>query len=366
MKNGLLGFARRMKQIKYLAWFADLSFARRITICAAAIAVIASIAWGAVSFSQMASDGVASPSVGSGGEMMPYPETPGGEADEPGYGRGTEPGLGTDWPYLSNTPEGEEPTDLINGTDSGQPLDNNEEKQREGETTTTHENVHYPTWIMDDIAQVSSGDFHTMAIKADSSLWAWGLNSSGQLGNGSSESQCNPVWIMDGVVAVSAGSTHTLAIRSDGSLWAWGENNYGQLGDGSSENRLSPVRIMDEVFAVSASSAPDPGPGLGHSMAIKSDGSLWAWGANRDGQLGDGTTDDRHSPVRVMEDVVAVAAADWSTIVIRSDSSLWIFRRNWLNEEGLTTAGQTQHKILDDVDAVSDCGSMAIKNDGSL
>ncbi|HQK34921.1 MAG TPA: hypothetical protein PK074_09360, partial [Spirochaetales bacterium] len=87
---------------------------------------------------------------------------------------------------------------------------------------------------------------------------------------------------------ISAGGIHTMAIKTDGSLWGWGANEYGQVGDGTVENRLAPVKIMDGVVSVYTA--------WNYTMAIKADGSLWGWGANEYGQVGDGTVENRLAP----------------------------------------------------------------------
>ena len=138
---------------------------------------------------------------------------------------------------------------------------------------------------------ISASTSHTIATKNDGSLWAWGYNSNGQLGDGTTTNKTTPVKIMDNVVSTSAGPFHSLAIKNDGSLWAWGYNLFGQLGDRTHTNKTKPVKIMDNVVSTSA--------GGYHSLAIKNDGSLWAWGDNSDGQLGVGDTKDRIVPTSV-------------------------------------------------------------------
>jgi alpha-tubulin suppressor-like RCC1 family protein len=109
---------------------------------------------------------------------------------------------------------------------------------------------------------------------------------------------------------VATGDSHTVAVKTDGTLWAWGFNGSGQLGDGTTTNRLVPVRVGTDNHWASASS------GNGHTAAVKTDGTLWAWGNNADGQLGDGTTTIRLTPVRVGTDTgwTAVSAGRSHTL----------------------------------------------------
>ena len=172
----------------------------------------------------------------------------------------------------------------------------NNDNGRLGDGTTTARTSPVRIEADSDWVSVSAGGFHTMAIREDGSLWAWGRNWEGQLGDGTTTARTSPVRIGadSDWVSVSAGSEHTMAIREDGSLWAWGRNLEGQLGDGMMMLiRTSPVRIGADSDWVSVSA------GAGHTLAIREDGSLWAWGSNWDGRLGDGTTTQRTSPVQV-------------------------------------------------------------------
>jgi len=208
---------------------------------------------------------------------------------------------------------------------------------------------------------------YTMAIRAGGSLWGWGDNDVGQLGDSSRSTSLLPIFVMDNVadVFVSAGSTY--AIRNDGSLWAWGRNGGGQLGDGSAANRFSPVHIMDNVVAFSAQQ-------IGFAMAITDDNVLWGWGTNSSNQLGDGTRNQRRSPIQILDEVAAISTASNRVMAIRTDGSLWGWGENRYGQLGdgdiITSIGgqPTPVHIMDDVIAVSvsESHTMAILADGTL
>ena len=155
----------------------------------------------------------------------------------------------------------------------------------------TTKNRYKPTKILDHVVSVSLGDYYSGAITQDGSLYMWGSNVYGQIGDGTTEDRYKPTKILDHVIAVSLGVSHSGAITQDGSLYMWGSNSRGGIGDGTEEDRYKPTKILDHVIAVSL--------GVGHSGAITQDGSLYMWGWNSDGQIGDGTTKARYTPTQI-------------------------------------------------------------------
>jgi uncharacterized protein YjdB/alpha-tubulin suppressor-like RCC1 family protein len=171
-----------------------------------------------------------------------------------------------------------------------------------------------------DWAGASAGLYHSAAVKTDGSLSAWGWNIYGQLGIGDATVRLYApaqIGADSDWVAVSAGEYHTLALKEDGGLWAWGYNDFGQLGDDTSDNKNAPVKVGSNTVAAQT--------GFYHSVALDVDGRLWAWGSNSDCQLGDGTSTDRRVPVRVGADTdwAAVSVGDSHAVALRSDGSLW-------------------------------------------
>jgi len=148
-----------------------------------------------------------------------------------------------------------------------------------------------------DVLAITTGKYHTCALLNSGAVWCWGYNSYGQLGDGTTHDRSSPVAVSglsSGVVAISAGHEHTCALLNSGAVKCWGYNSDGQLGDRTTDDRSSPVAVYGLASGVLSVTA-----GRYHTCAVLTSGAVKCWGYNSDGQLGDGTTDNRSSPVAV-------------------------------------------------------------------
>jgi len=184
---------------------------------------------------------------------------------------------------------------------------------------------------------ITAGDSYTIALEIDGTVWAWGNNSIGQLGDGTTIDSTMPVQVsgLTNVTAVAAGSAHTIVLKDDGTVWTWGSNTFGQLGDGTTADSTTPVQVsgLTNVIAVAAESL--------RTIVLKNDGTVWVWGENSLGQLGVETTEIcpfsgydsfcSTTPVQVpgLTNVEAIAAEySISFIALKNDGTVWTWGKN--------------------------------------
>jgi alpha-tubulin suppressor-like RCC1 family protein len=184
------------------------------------------------------------------------------------------------------------------------------------------------------VKDVAGGESHSVALKNDGTVWTWGYNGTGELGNGTTNQfpQLTPIQVGGGfsnVTAISVGRCHSLALKADGTLWAWGRNLNGQVGNGNANSQTSPIQVLTNVVAIAA--------GDYHSLAIKNDGTIWAWGNNAEGQFGNFTTSTipQTIPIQIgsLNTWSSVSAGSHSTGVM-SDGSVWAWGNNTSGQLG--------------------------------
>lgn len=212
----------------------------------------------------------------------------------------------------------------------------------------------YTQWAI--TGQIAAAGNHTVALKSNGDVWAWGSNTNGEIGDGTAGTaprpsptrvRANASTFLTSVKAVSAGTSHTIALKSDGTVWAWGLNSLGQLGDGTTVQKLYPVAVklpngtpLSGVIQIAS--------GANHNLVLKSDGTVWAWGANSSGQIGDGTTTSprsfatqvKASSSTFLTGIVQVAAGSAHSAAIKGDP-----RTGWtwgLNSSGQLGNGSTK------------------------
>ncbi len=171
------------------------------------------------------------------------------------------------------------------------------------------------------VVQVSAGGFHSLALRSDGTVWEWGAWALGG-------DNLTPAEVpgLTGVTKIAAGDGFSLALRSDGTVWAWGNNDNGQLGDGTTDASTVPVQVsgLSQVSGIAA--------GLDSALAVRTQGittvkTVWAWGGNGSGQLGDGTLGDHLTPERVTgigaPSVTGISAGQKFAVALGSDGSVW-------------------------------------------
>jgi len=247
------------------------------------------------------------------------------------------------------------------------------------------------------VIAVAAGDYHTVALREDGTVWAWGANDFGQLGDGTDGTDRDKALQvitepgggpLTGVVAITAGWCHTVALKDDGTVWAWGNNGLGQLGDGTTDSSTTPVQTVMELGGDPLAGVAAVAAGYRHNVVLKEDGTVWAWGDNYAGQLGDGNTDTpSYTPVPVkgyagegtLNGVAAVTTGTSHTVALKGDGTVWAWGYNDSGQLGDGTSGTNKDTpvrtlayegevALEEVAAVAagKIHSLAVKEDGTV
>jgi alpha-tubulin suppressor-like RCC1 family protein len=219
------------------------------------------------------------------------------------------------------------------------------------------------------VIALAAGSYHSLALKSDGTVWAWGNNYEGQLGNGTNTDSLRPVQVsnLTHITAIAAGDFHNLALKDDGTVWAWGYNRFGALGDGTTQDKNLPVQVsnLTNVRAIFT--------GDYYSLAIKDDGKAWAWGHSLYGELGNGTATDMYLPVQVsnLTDVTFLSGSMYHTMGLTGDGLVWSWGLNGYLFGNGTTSSSTVPVLTGNITnaATFACGDLhciALKNDGTV
>jgi alpha-tubulin suppressor-like RCC1 family protein len=218
-----------------------------------------------------------------------------------------------------------------------------------GDGTTNNRATPAPVPGLSDVMAIAGGQNYCVALKRDQTVWAWGRNGSGQLGDGTHRNnRLVPVQVrmadgtpLGGVMGITAGYKHTVALKSDGSVWAWGRE-----GPSSASDRLTPMPVkladgspLSGIIAVAA--------GMEHTVALKADGTVWGWRNNQRGELGSGVMSSREIfPVQAklsdgspLSGITAIAAGAKHTLARKDDGTLWAWGANFYGQLGDGTSG---------------------------
>ncbi len=192
-----------------------------------------------------------------------------------------------------------------------------------------------PTRVGDETnwSKISAGNAHNLALKIDGTIWTWGRNLKGQLGNGNLIQSNVPIQVgnENSWAQIAAGDEFCVALKSDGTLWAWGDNQYGQCGDGSNVDKLVPTQIgsLNTWQSIAA--------GTNHTMVIKTNGTLWGFGYNNSGQLGDGSNIAKNNPTQIGTDTnwkIALCGI-FHTVALKTTGKLFTWGDNTEGQLGI-------------------------------
>lgn len=217
---------------------------------------------------------------------------------------------------------------------------------------------------------LSGGYEHTAVVKYDGTVWTWGTNNNGEIGDGTTEERHIPIMVegIKNVKNIETGWSCTVALKNDGTVWAWGKNSEGQLGDGTNIDRLEPVRVKE------LTDIKDIG-GKGNTfLAVKNDGTVWTWGANAYGQALNGNTESVFKPIQItsITDVKQVVAGYGYNMALKNDGTVWAWGNNSYGQLGIDgldiVLTPTKIEGLESIVEITarEYFSMALKDDGTV
>ena len=230
------------------------------------------------------------------------------------------------------------------------------------------------------VAQIALGISHSLALKQDGTVWAWGDNTVGELGTGtmSNVPQTSPVQVtatnsvpLSGIVAITSGSNFSVALKGDGTVWAWGYDGKGQLGDSyryyTKPNSSRPVRVGSAMIGGPLHNVIAIASGVDHTLALKADGTVWGWGGDVHGQLGDNRVwQNRSEPTqaRNLTNVIAIYAGNAVSFAVKADGTVWAWGDNTKGQYGNGTLVESFVPIQ--IATLTSPSSIAIGSDHAL
>jgi len=238
-----------------------------------------------------------------------------------------------------------------------------------GNGTTTNSRVPVKVSGLSDVSSIAVGEVHNIVLKKDGTVWTWGSNSCGELGNGTEgllSNKTTPIQVpnLTDVLAIAAGGAHSVVLKNNGKVWAWGMNYYRQLGDGTYIDRSTPIQVqnLNDVSAITAGSK--------HTVAQKSDGTVWAWGDNSNRQLGDGSTTERRTLVQVfgLSNITSISAGEDHTVALKQDGTAWAWGSHWggTESDNGSPAQIIGLSIVTSIASGKYTNTLAVKSDGTV
>jgi alpha-tubulin suppressor-like RCC1 family protein len=238
------------------------------------------------------------------------------------------------------------------------------------------------------VRQIVCGYYHNIAIQHDWTVWAWGYNGTGQLGDGTDTPHNLPIqvkgpngvgWLSD-IIAVAAGNQHSVALSGDGHVMTWGGNTNGQLGNATFESSYTPVYVLNE-FNEPFENVTSIASGTSHVLLLTEQNELWAWGKNENGQLANNTPTSYNRPIRIVglpsNRIVQIAAGDAHSMVLLDNGEIWSWGDNAFGQLGIgddvsalipTQVRQENGEPLTNIISIAAGAfhSLALSNDGYI